>query len=321
MGRHFLSPPKDEVALRQALLARGPLSSLGDLTSIQEAFGIDGAAMALCLDLEQRHANFIAAVNREPAAPCAGAAGITLLLVPGLYYRERPDLGGDGALVLQAAQACGYEARRVPTLSLGTVQENAEILARELALCGEGPVVVASLSIGALQVRHLLATRQNDRALPFHGWLNLGGTPFGAHAIERMLNTRPRKMAGRLLAKLQGLPFAAVEESMPSHPLWQGAFPEVAGLRAVTVLPIPMEGHVQKPLQARFKELKPEGPTDGMVLLAKSIPPGAVYPLWGCDHLLRTSSAAEAIYRLLRWFRSELKSEGPEGRSALASAP
>jgi hypothetical protein len=305
MGRHFLAPPRDEIALRQAIQAEGPITSLEGLNSIQENWGVDGASMALCLHLQQRHAAFIEAVNREDASPCPGSAGATLLLVPGLYYEERPDLGGDGAMVLQAAGACGFEARRVPTLSLGTVQGNAQILARELEEC-EGKVLVASLSIGALQVRHLLANLGATQQPSFQGWLNLGGTPSGAHAIERMLNTRTRRMAGRLLARFQGLPFAAVEEALPSHPLWQTPFPDLRGTRAVTVLPIPMEGQVQKPLQARFAELKAQGPTDGMVLLAESIPPGEVYPLWGCDHLLRTSSAGEAIYRLLRWFRKDL---------------
>lgn len=309
MGRHFLSPPRDEIALRQTIEAEGPITSLEALKPIQEKWGVDGASMALLLYLQRRHSEFIDAVNREPATPWPGSAGATLLLVPGLYYQERPDLGGDGELVLLAARACGFEARRVPTLSLGTVQDNVKILARELEECREGKVLVASLSVGALQVRHLLAGLQTTQPPPFQGWLNLGGTPFGAHAIERMLNTRTRRMAGRLLAKLQGFPFDAVEEALPTHPLWQGSFPELKGIRAVTVLPIPMEGHVQKPLQARFKETKEQGPTDGMVLLAKSIPPGEVYPLWGCDHLLRTSSAGEAIYRLLRWFRKELTPE------------
>ncbi len=306
MGRHFLSPPRDEIALRQTIQAEGPITSLEALKPIQEKWGVDGASMALYLYLLQRHSEFIEAVNRESATPCPGSARVTLLLVPGLYYQERPDLGGDGEVVLLAARACGFEARRVSTLSLGTVQDNAQILAKELKECGEGKVLVASLSVGALQVRHLLAGLEADQPPPFQGWLNLGGTPFGAHAIERMLNTKTRRMAGRLLAKLQGLPFAAVEESLPTHPLWQYPFPELRGVRAVTVLPIPLEGHVQKPLQSRFAEMKEQGPTDGMVLLAESIPPGEVYPLWGCDHLLRTSSAGEAIYRLLRWFRREL---------------
>lgn len=315
MGRHFLSAPKDEIALRQTIQAEGPITSLEALNPIQEKWGVDGASMALCLYLQQRHAAFIEAVNREPATPCPGPANATLLLVPGLYYKERPELGGDGDLVLQAARACGFEARRVPTLSLGTVQDNAKILAEALRACSDAPVLVASLSVGALQVRHLLAGLGPDAPPPFRGWLNLGGTPSGAHAIARTLNTSTRRMAGRLLAKLQGLPFAAVEESLPGHPLWQNSFPSLRGLRAVTALPIPMESQVQKPLQARFAELKEQGPTDGMVLLAQSIPPGEVYPLWGCDHLLRTSSAGEAIYRLLRWFRVELQSPAPPGET------
>ena len=310
MGRHFLAPPRDEISLRQAIQAEGVIPSLTALKATQDKWGVDGASMALCLYLQQRHSSFIKAVNEEDATPCAGSAGATVIVVPGLYYKERPDLGGDGEVVLQAARACGFEARRAPTNSLGSVQENARILSKDLEGCNEGPVIVASLSIGALQVRHLLAELGPEEEPPFQGWLNLAGTPFGAHAIERMLNTQTRRMAGRLLARLQGLPFAAVEESMPSHSLWQHPFPDLKGLRAVTVLPIPMESHVQKPLQSRFAELKANGPTDGMVLLAESIPPGDVYPLWGCDHLLRTSSAAEAIYRLLRWFRNELSVVG-----------
>lgn len=305
MGRHFLSPPKDEIALRHTIQAEGPITSLEALKPIQEKWGVDGASMALCLYLQQRHADFIEAVDREPALPYPGSAGATLLLVPGLYHQERPDLGGDGEMVLQAARLCGFEARRASTLSLGTVQENTQVLARDLEEC-EGKVLVVTLSIGALHMRHLLANLGPHQNPSFQGWLNLGGTPSGAHAIERMMSTPARRMGGRLLAKIHGLPFEAVEESMPSHPFWQQPFPDLRGVRAVTVLPIPMEGHVQKPLQAGFLQLKAQGPSDGMVLLAESIPPGDVYPLWGCDHLFRTSLAGEAIYRLLRWFRKEL---------------
>lgn len=306
MGRHFLAPPRDEVALRQAVLAEGELGSLEDLKGIQARLGVDGAAMALRLHIERCHAGFIAAVAREEAAPWPGPSGVKVLVVPGLYYAERPELGGDGELVLQVAAACGFEARRVATKSLGTVRENTRILQEALATCGDAPVLVVSQSIGALQVRQVLAELGPGEPAPFRGWLNLGGTPFGAHAIARMLGTSPRRMAGRILARVHGLPFEAVEEAMPGHPLWQRPFPELRGARLVTLLPIPLECQVQNPLQARFAELKAQGPTDGMVLLAESLPPGEVFPLWGCDHLMRTAAAGETLYRLLRWFRREL---------------
>lgn len=312
MGRHFLAPPRDEVALRHAVQAEGALDTLEGLKGIQGRLGVDGAAMALRLYLERHHASFIAAVAREEAAPWSGDAGITILVVPGLYYAERPELGGDGELALQVARACGFTARRVATRSLGTVQENARILQTELAACSDGPVLVVSQSIGALQVRQVLAELGPGEPVPFRGWLNIGGTPFGAHAIARMLGTPTRRVAGRLLAKVQGLPFEAVEEAMPNHPLWQRPFPELRGARLVTLLPIPLESQVQQPLQARFAELKAQGPTDGMVLLAESLPPGDIFPLWGCDHLMRTATAGETLYRLFRWFRRELSaSAGP----------
>ncbi len=310
MGRHFLSPPRDEIALRQTIQAEGPITSLEALKPIQEKWGVDGAAMALCIYLEQRHADFIAAVDSEDVAPWSGTAGMLVLVVPGLYYRERPELGGDGELALQVAKACGFEAHRVTTDSLGTVRDNARILAHELTACGDRPVVVVSQSIGALHVRQVLAELGPSDPAPFQAWLNIGGTPFGAHAIARMLGTSTRRLAGRILAKVQGLPFEAVEESMPSHALWQRPFPEIRKSRLVTLLPIPMESQVQKPLQARFAELKDQGPSDGMVLLAQSLPPGEIYPLWGCDHLLRTAAAGETLYRLFRWLRRELSVSG-----------
>ncbi|HJV48084.1 MAG TPA: hypothetical protein VJ549_02295 [Geothrix sp.] len=266
--------------------------------------------MALRLYLERQHAAFIAEVAQEEATPWPAPSGAVALVVPGLYYKERPDLGGDGELPMQVAKACGFEARRVASLSLGTVRENARILKETLASCGNSPVLVVSQSIGALHVRQVLAELGPEDPAPFRGWLNVGGTPNGAHAIARMLGTPTRRMAGRILAKVQGLPFEAVEESMPAHPLWQGPFPSLRGASMVTLLPIPLECQVQKPLQARFAELKGQGPNDGMVLLAESLPPGDVYPMWGSDHLLRTPAAGETLYRLFRWFRRRIEAEG-----------
>jgi len=306
MGRHFLAPPCDEVALREEIRAHGKLASLDELDAVARRWGVDGAAMALRLHLEQLHADFLADVLSEAAAPLNGDAGLTLLVVPGLYYRERPDLGGRGEVVLEAARRCGFRAEVAPTGSLGRITANARILARELEARRGERVVVASLSIGALQVRQLLAAAKPDERPPFAGWLNLAGTPFGAHAIERLLRTPGRRLAARVLARIQGLPFATVEESLPSHSLWRAPFPELGPIEMVTVLPIPLASQVQKPLQKRFAELAPLGPTDGMVLLARSIPPGHVYPLWGSDHMVRSSLAAEAIYRILRWFRRRL---------------
>jgi len=46
MGRHFLSAPKDEIALRQTIQAEGPITPLEALKPTQEKWGLDRAFRA-----------------------------------------------------------------------------------------------------------------------------------------------------------------------------------------------------------------------------------------------------------------------------------
>lgn len=300
--RFFNAPPCDEVALSSQAKAHletfssPPTSS--QIRALSRTGSSDLAARVLYEGLlASQHGDFVRYLDGLPNnQPAAQADGIRLLIVPGMFYREHPEVGADGGLALEIARRFGFDAEIVALKSTGSVSQNSAILAERLEHEQGTALWLLSLSKGSSDVRHCLQTRRPNSGV--RGWVSVAGTPKGSPLAARKTASGARRLFYRALCKVAGVDFGAVEEMAPNHPFWHiDDWPPA--LEIIQVLPIPLACHIQGILRSRHDALLQYGPNDGFVPVTDVLElPGVIYPVWGCDHFMRIPQLSHLLYRL-----------------------
>jgi hypothetical protein len=313
MLRAYGDAPVDEVSLawRAEPWVSSLRGSVPDTTVLQrmtDEHGLDFATMVFyrAVLASTAHGDFVRLVERQATAPCPRSPGTTLLIVPAMFHRERPDLGGDGRLVGAIAQACGFQAELVPTLSRGTISENASII-RAAIQKERDTLWLFSLSKGGGEVRRALQQHpQADVLRRVRGWINVSGIVRGSHFIDHMLGSPARRLRARAFCMAQGTPYAGAKELQTTHGYWREPFVPPEQMTVINLVGVPLGCHVQKALVGRYRRLGMLGPNDGFVLLSETlILPGLIYPLWGSDHLFRSPQVSPLLYRLFNLLQEE----------------
>ncbi len=157
--------PCDEVLLLQRAAAHEALP-LEDLTpkvvrQLTREQGVDFATAVLYDRLRNapQHAKFIdrveAGLSQKPTS--LSPVDWTIAIVPGALYQERPELGGDGKIVREAAASLGVRTVIVPLASRASVTENSARLAHFLQEHAGQKLVLVSLSKGGTDLTRALA--------------------------------------------------------------------------------------------------------------------------------------------------------------------
>jgi len=154
MGRIYISSPIDEVQLGKkaqpyADAFEGRIPTLDELADLTESSDVDLATMAFHQAVRSADGNreFIDAVDAESVDQTTNKR-ITMLILPALFYEEHPEVGGDGAQIISIAKACGIDARLVPTMSRGGIDDDLPIIIQALKDVVEGEIWVMTLSKG-----------------------------------------------------------------------------------------------------------------------------------------------------------------------------
>ena len=306
MGRIYIGAPIDEVALaRQAesYVAGfgGRMPVAGELAELSRDHGIDLATMVFYQAVRAADGNkaFVDAVDRQAIGATAGRK-ITLLILPALFYKEHPEVGGDGAHIASAAKACGIDTRTVPTISRGGIDGDLPIILQALQGVTDGEIWVMTLSKGAAEWRCLLQDHADEAALRrVTTWFNVGGLPNGCHLVDVMTGSRLRRVKARAFCKVIRMDYTSFCEFGTGNPRLQENVQAPAHMRVINIVGAPLTSHVEKSMQTRFLMLKRLGPNDGMVLLPDALwLPGDVYPVLGADHFFRGSHISSLLYRL-----------------------
>ena len=309
--------PVDEVALAlrvapEVAALGGELPGLDDLAAAANRHGLDYATMLFyraILD-SPRHGAFAREIDALPAAPPvskapAGPPRPRLLIVPALFYRERPDLGGDGRLIAEVARACGFAAEVVPIASRGGVRENAALLWRTVRERPEEPLWLLSLSKGGAEVRVALTDHADEPEVSrVRGWVNVNGLANGSHLMDHMLGSAIERLKLRAFLLALRIPMAHVRDFGTAGPLWRRPFPLADRLTIVNLIGVPLLSHMPSRLLERYRQLGRTGPNDGFALLPELLfLPGEIYPVWGANHLFRSPLVSPLLYRLFAWIR------------------
>ena len=222
-----------------------------------------------------------------------------VVIVPGAFYLERPDMGGDGRMIREVAEGFGCRSGLVPLVSRGSVSENARRLTAWLGQQRDERLILVSLSKGGADLKAALASP--DASSLFRNvvaWVNVCGPIDGSAMSNWILASRVRSALLRFQFRLQRRDFAFVTElrrgaegilNQPLH------LPET--MKMVSLVGFPLRQHMTTPF-SRFchARLAACGPNDGTVSLSDVCAwPGLIYPVWGVDHYFRPEPMARTL--------------------------
>jgi hypothetical protein len=304
----FSRPYEDDVLFEEKavelLAGRAPaFPSPDELRDNTARFGCDVATVMArrCIVEEPANQQFLSAVEKIPAAVSRGTKNIRLLIVPTMYHRERPELGGDGRLVAGIAARFGIPVQTIQTVSLGRIEENADVIARALEVRDNTATWIVTMSKGSADLKRALI-RHPHLAGRLAGWINIAGMPGGTMIAD----PRPGRPIGYALLQgwllLRGASAGMLAEMGRAHAYSRAPLQLPSSVEVINVLPMPLFGHLRKPVDKAGAYLADFGPNDGFVLLEDAlILPGKICPVWGADHYLRVPELVPLLYRLIAY--------------------
>jgi hypothetical protein len=264
--------------------------------------GVDFAT-ALLYDRIKRfpqHSDFISRIDRQqPLASGVNLQNTIVAVVPAAFYKENPNSGADGKLVLESAKRLGLRAESIPVSSTGTLAENADSILSWLEKHDQEKTILVSLCKGGADVKFALASPDaGEKFGSVSAWINICGTLNGSPVAEWLLASKPRFFIAWLYCKRQGYNPDFIRELQPSpQSLLSQPLRLPAPVRMINIVGFPLKRHLtNRFMRLCYQRISPRGPTDGGLLLADLCGlPGVIYPFWGADHYLRPESRARRI--------------------------
>jgi hypothetical protein len=249
--------------------------------------------------LVSKHGDFFNTLNNHAADCVEHTANIKLWIVPGMFYREHPDMGGGGLMIRQVAEKFGFQVDIIPTQSTASVSRNSAIIKQTLAQDTAQNIWLLSISKGMSELRHYL---QNHTVNPnVKGCIHIAGIPKGVPYIDDRLSNPLKRSFVKLLCQLYRVDYQAVNELQTTHVFWENSTWENT-IQHIQLLPIPHSSHLHGIMRKKYHLTLKCGPNDGMIPLTDCLDiPGNIYPVWGYDHFLRTPQLSAYLYRLLNY--------------------
>jgi hypothetical protein len=317
---------KIEVALRKAGADPYDRESLERLS---EGLSVDLAALYFAADLYARPANGRAqdafhATLKDLENPGTSEVipeawrSYLIAFVPGYGYRKNPENGADFSRQRKIMTDRGFQTTLIKTAELGTVEENAGIVAdalRRFAAQGQ-KVLLVSTSRGGPEVALALGNRLSPEATNHvKAWISVGGLLRGSPYADYNLRW-PRRWVVNAMLKLNDHHPDTLRTM--STTVRRPAFDQIRlphHLFTVQYVAVPLSGHIEEAVHRRYDILSANGPNDGLTLLADELVPGGVVVTdIGLDHYyrdpiigLKTVALAYVVLRAL---------EGQEAHSA-----
>jgi len=313
--QYFTSAPVDEVSLfRKAdeIIAASdePLIPYESLLEKNNRDGIDIATAVLYRSLLRNASRqeFKTKIDLLPVEPPATRKNVKILLVPGMFYKEYPDVGSGGDLIIDIAKKFDYNVEQVQTASLGSPTDNkAKVIENILLNSNVDNLWVISVSRGGAEVR--LALQDIGIAnMPsnFGGWINISGVVNGTPLADSKFTNTTQQYLHTAFCKAVGMSTSLAKDSRTNSDLWAQPIALPAHSELIHVLGFPLLSHVEGSVAKRFKKLVQFGPNDGIIPLYDTLTlSGNVYPIWGADHLLRVPQYSELIYKLMTYINNK----------------
>ena len=241
----------------------------------------------------------------ERTRPNYSRDDILLAMVPGMFYRDNPEIQADGEGLRKIARTIGLTDTVIPVLQDGTIAENAGIICDYLEnKVSARKVILASASKGGGDIK--LAIQRCGRQPYFRkviGWFNIGGITSGNFLLNRLLDSwwyrnnlrfyfwrHDYNWEGLMSTRAGPESPLGITVTIPRH------------LTVVSVIGVPFSQHVTARARPYYDALVEEGPNDGIVLLAESyVPGGLVFPALRNDHYFRWPLSHKRVVAMLEF--------------------
>ena len=304
----FDVPIQDEVELaQQAQVLLKEMSSLPTKSQILELTQTHSPDIATrcffdSLRRSEKHGPIISEIEHQSVTPNKSLKDICLYIIPGMFYKEHPELGTNGELVKTVAEKFNIEVKIINTASVGTIVENSKILAQELSKKRHSKVWLLSISKGSCDVQRFLQSQRGENKIT--GWIDIAGVHKGVPFIDKAFDSVLSRINLRLISVFFGINYSVFKELRCSETHWQNRhWP--SDLEAIHVVPVPLKSHVHNTILRRYKQTLSHGPNDGFIPLTDVLEmPGAVYPIWGHDHYLRAPCLSELLHKLFNYIKT-----------------
>ena len=228
--------------------------------------------------------------------------GLRIVLVPGIFYRDHPETGADGAVLRDIAERLDIPFDTIPVDGTEGLDVAADLINTWLlAAPADSRILLFSLSKGSAEVRHALSRDRGQEAFrQVNAWVSVSGLPFGTPSVEMVLDEALPRAVFSVWFWLKRWKLDRVRELLRHRPAAPFLLP--AWVQFVQIAAFPLHVHLRDRRSRRLrKRLAPFGPNDGFALLDElAALPGMLYPVWGADHYLRgTSDLPLRIQRLI----------------------
>jgi hypothetical protein len=220
-----------------------------------------------------------------------GLRGYKLLFIPGFHYLTDPTSGADFANQRKLMRELGLDVQLAATEEDGTIEQNAEIIARIVrseSRYHSKLILVSTSKSGpetALALGRILGPGETNSV---KAWISVGGLIRGTFLADRV-TTWPKSWIAQSIFSLEKVDFRSLAglTTRVSRPRMNS----IRLSRRILVLEYvaaPLSGNIADDVRGRYTYLRKYGPNDGLTLLADELLPGGVTIIEpGLDHFYR----------------------------------
>jgi hypothetical protein len=214
-----------------------------------------------------------------------------LLFIPGFHYLTDPTSGADFAGQRQMMHELGLNVELAAAEEDGTIEENAEIIARIIrseSRYNSKLILVSTSKAGPETALALGKILRPDETTPVKAWLSVGGLIQGTYLADRII-TWPKSWIARFIFWLEHTAFRSLPglTTKASRARWNNI--KLPGnILIVQYVAVPLSGNIAGDVRGRYNYLRRFGPNDGLTLLADELMPGGITIIEpGFDHFYR----------------------------------
>jgi hypothetical protein len=283
----------------------GPFPSRESLKKLANKISVDFATLYLTKRILETPTNqkfqsiFLDAYQktREAAHPedLSGNTNLSsfiILIAPAWDYVEMgPTIGTDFADIRKLMDQMDLENHLLQIDPIGSVEKNAEIVAKEIvnfSSSSKKAIILVSGSSSSPSVAHALGEILNTEQLDcVKGWFNAVGILQGASFIDFFMR-RPIRWGFHAFLKFKKWDIANVE-SMSTR-IRRDRFQKVQipeNIFILNYLSIPLSGNISQFARLSYKIIRKQGPNDGSALIVDTIAPNGISIVsFGTDHFI-----------------------------------
>jgi hypothetical protein len=220
-----------------------------------------------------------------------GLRGYKILFIPGFHYLSDPTSGADFANQRRLMRELGLNVQLAATEEDGTIEENAEIIARIVRSGSKSHsklILVSTSKAGPETAFALGGILRPDETTSVKAWLSVGGLIRGTPLADRV-TTWPKSWIARILFSLERTDFRSVPGlTTNASRRRMSSIRLPRKILVVQYVAAPLSGDIADVVRGRYTYLRKYGPNDGLTLLADELMPGGITIIeLGFDHFYR----------------------------------